>query len=136
MNAMPYVMLSNMHYESRKWDDVVKIRRLVKSKGITKEPGCSWIEMNCRVHTFISEDRGHPREAEIYSKIDEIVRRTKEVGYVPDMNFLLHDMDREGKEVGLAYHSEKLVVALGLLASQTGALIGMFKNEFVEIVLL
>ncbi|KAG4925476.1 hypothetical protein JHK87_051016 [Glycine soja] len=79
---------------SRKWDDAEKIGKLVKSKGITKEPGCSWIEMNCRVHTFISEDRGHPREAEIYSKIDEIVRRTKEVGYVPDMNFLLHDMDR------------------------------------------
>ena len=50
--------------------------------------------MNGIVHTFIYEDRGHPREAEIYSKIDEIVRRTKEVGYVPDMNFLLHDMDR------------------------------------------
>ena len=133
---MPYVMLSNMHYESRKWDDVVKIRRLVKSKGITKEPGCSWIEMNYRVHTFISEDRGHPREAEICSKIDEIVRRTKEVGYVPDMNFLLHDMDTEGKEVGLAYHSKKSDVALGLLASQTGAPIRMLKNEFVEIVLL
>ena len=88
------------------------------------------------MHTLISEDRGHPREAEIYSKIDEIVRRTKEVGYVPDMNFLLHDMDREGKEVGLAYHSEKLVVALGSLASQIGAPIQMFKNEFVEIVLL
>ncbi|KAL5166911.1 Pentatricopeptide repeat-containing protein [Glycine soja] len=132
MNAMPYVMLSNKHSEARKWDDAAKIRRLVKSKVITKGPGCSWIEMNCRVRTFISEDRGHPREAEIYSKIDEIVRRTKEVGYVPDMNFFLHDMDREGKEVGLAYHSEKL----GLLASQTSAPIRMFKNEFVEIVLL
>ena len=85
---------TKLQLEARKWDDAEKIGKLVKSKGITKEPGCSWIEMNCRVHTFISEDRGHPREAEIYSKIDEIVRRTKEVGYVPDMNFLLHDMDR------------------------------------------
>ena len=66
------------------------------------------------MHTLISEDRGHPREAEIYSKIDEIIRRIKEVGY----------------------HSEKLVVALGSLASQIGAPIQMFKNEFVEIVLL
>ena len=100
----------------------------MKSKGITKGPGCSWIEMNCRVRTFISEDRGHPREAEIYSKIDEIIRRIKEVGYVPDMNFSLHDMDRDGKEAGLAYHSEKLAVAFGLLASPPGAPIRIFKN--------
>ena len=42
----------------------------------------------------------------------------------------------EGKGVGLAYHSEKLAVALGLLASQTSAPIRVFKNVFVEIVLL
>ncbi|KHN24280.1 hypothetical protein glysoja_047438 [Glycine soja] len=41
-----------------------------------------------------------------------------------------------GKGVGLAYHSEKLAVALGLLASQTSAPIRVFKNVFVEIVLL
>ncbi|KAK7394850.1 hypothetical protein VNO78_15391 [Psophocarpus tetragonolobus] len=128
MNAMPYVMLSNMYSAARKWDDAAKIRRLMKSKGIIKEPGCSWIEMNNRVHSFISEDRGHPREAEIYSKIDEIIRRIKEVGYVPDMSFSLHDMDSERKEVGLAYHSEKLAVAFGLLASTPGAPIRIFKN--------
>ncbi|KAK7340183.1 hypothetical protein VNO77_20879 [Canavalia gladiata] len=128
MNAMPYVMLSNMYSAARKWDNAAKIRRLMKSKGIIKEPGCSWIEINSRVHTFISEDRGHPREAEIYSKIDEIIIRIKESGYVPDMNFSLHDMDREGKEVGLAYHSEKLAVAFGLLASPPGAPIRIFKN--------
>ncbi|CAJ1816174.1 unnamed protein product [Sphenostylis stenocarpa] len=128
MNAMPYVMLSNMYSAARKWDDAAKIRRLMKSKGIVKEPGCSWIEMNSRVHTFISEDRGHPREAEIYSKIDEIIIRIKEAGYVPDMNFSLHDMDREGMEVSLAYHSEKLAVAFGLLASPPGAPIRIYKN--------
>jgi len=128
MNAMPYVMLSNMYSAARKWDDAAKIRRLMKSKGIVKETGCSWIEMNSIVHIFSSEDRGHPREAEIYSKIDEIIIRIKEAGYVPDMNFSLHDMDREGMEVGLAYHSEKLAVAFGLLASPPGAPIRIFKN--------
>ena len=44
------------------------------------------------------------------------------------MNFSLHDMDREGKEAGLAYHSEKLAVAFGLLASPPGAPIRIFKN--------
>ncbi|KAK7256695.1 hypothetical protein RIF29_30152 [Crotalaria pallida] len=128
MNAMPYVMLSNIYSAAGKWDAAAKIRKLMKSKGITKEPGCSWIEINSRVHTFISEDRGHPMAADIYSKIDEIIIRIKEAGYVPDMNFSLHDMDREGKEVGLAYHSEKLAVAFGLLASPQSAPIRIFKN--------
>ncbi|XP_057435538.1 pentatricopeptide repeat-containing protein At2g03880, mitochondrial [Lotus japonicus] len=128
MNAMPYVMLSNMYSAAHQWDDAAKIRQLMKSKGIVKEPGCSWIEMNSRVHTFISEDRGHPREVEIYAKIDEIMIRIKEAGYVPDMGFSLHDLDREGKEAGLAYHSEKLAVAFGLLASPPGAPIRIFKN--------
>jgi hypothetical protein len=127
-NAMPYVLLSNMYSAAHKWDDSAKIRKLMKSKGIVKEPGCSWIEINSRVHTFISDDRGHPMEAKIYSKIDEIIVRIKEAGYVPDMNFSLHDMDKEGKEVGLAYHSEKLAVAFGLLAAPPSAPIRIFKN--------
>lgn len=127
-NAMPYVMLSNMYSASHKWNDVAKIRKLMKSKGIVKEPGCSWLEINSRVHTFISDDRGHPREAEIYTKIDEIILRIKEAGYVPDTSFSLQDMDKEGKEAGLAYHSEKLAVAFGLLAAPPSAPIRIFKN--------
>lgn len=128
MNGMPYVMLSNMYFAAGKWDAAAKIRKLMRSKGIIKEPGCSWIEINSRVHTFISEDREHPRAAEIYSKVDEVILRIKEAGYVPDMNFSLHDTGREEKEVGLAYHSEKLAVAFGLLASPQSAPIRIFKN--------
>ncbi|XP_015950647.1 pentatricopeptide repeat-containing protein At2g03880, mitochondrial [Arachis duranensis] len=127
-NAMPYVMLSNMYSAAHKWDEVAKVRKLMKSKGIVKEPGCSWIEINGTVHTFISEDRGHPRVAEIYSKLDGVITRIKEAGYVPDMTFSLHDMDREGKEASLAYHSEKLAVAFGILASSPGVPIRIFKN--------
>ncbi|GAV85582.1 PPR domain-containing protein/PPR_2 domain-containing protein/PPR_3 domain-containing protein/DYW_deaminase domain-containing protein [Cephalotus follicularis] len=128
MNAVPYVMLSNMYSTAGKWEDAARIRRLMKSKGITKEPGCSWIEVGSRVHTFISEDRGHPRTGEIYAKIDEIMLLIKEEGYEPDMNFALHDMDEEAKQLGLAYHSEKLCIAFGLLTVPSGAPIRIFKN--------
>ncbi|KAF8380303.1 hypothetical protein HHK36_027785 [Tetracentron sinense] len=127
-NAMPYVLLSNIYSAAGRWEDAAKIRRLMKAKGVSKEPGCSWIEMNSRVHTFMVEDRGHPRMAEIYAKVDEVMILIKEAGYVPDMNFALHDMDEEGKELGLAYHSEKLAVAFGLLSVSPGAPIRIFKN--------
>ncbi|XP_004308698.1 PREDICTED: pentatricopeptide repeat-containing protein At2g27610-like [Fragaria vesca subsp. vesca] len=127
-NAVPYVQLSNMYSAAGRWEDAARIRRLMKSKGILKEPGCSWIEMNGQVHTFMSEDRGHSWTTEVYFKIDEIMMFIKEAGYVPDMNFALHDMDKEGKELGLAYHSEKLAVAFGLLTTSPGAPIRIFKN--------
>ncbi|KAL6125788.1 hypothetical protein ACLB2K_073842 [Fragaria x ananassa] len=127
-NAVPYVQLSNMYSTAGRWEDAARIRRLMKSKGILKEPGCSWIEMNGQVHTFMSEDRSHSWTTEVYFKIDEIMMFVKEVGYVPDMNFALHDMDKEGKELGLAYHSEKLAVAFGLLTTSPGAPIRIFKN--------
>ncbi|OMP00513.1 hypothetical protein COLO4_12610 [Corchorus olitorius] len=127
-NAVPYIMLSNMYSASGKWEEAARIRRMMKSKGVNKEPGCSWIEVNSIVHSFVSEDRGHERTAEIYSKVDEMTLSIKEAGYVPDTSFALHNLDEKGKELGLAYHSEKLAVAFGLLTVPPGAPIRVFKN--------
>ena len=127
-NAVPYIILSNMYSAVGKWEKAARIRRMMKSKGISKEPGCSWVEINSRVHSFMSEDRGHPRTAEIYSKIDEIMLLIKEAGFVSDISFALHNTDEEWKELGLAYHSEKLAIAFGLLTVPPGAPIRIFKN--------
>ncbi|KAL9674000.1 hypothetical protein QQ045_030264 [Rhodiola kirilowii] len=127
-NAAPYVMLSNIYSASGMWDKAATVRRSMKSKGVAKEPGCSWFEINGKVHRFVSEDRSHIRMAEIYIKIDEMVTLIKDAGYVHDNKSVLHDTDEEGKELGLAYHSEKLAVAFALLVVPQGAPIRIFKN--------
>ncbi|KAK2983971.1 hypothetical protein RJ640_027296 [Escallonia rubra] len=127
-DAIPYIMLSNIYSAACKWEDAARIRRLMKSRGVCKEPGRSWIEMNSKVHTFMSEDRSHSSTDEIYSKIDEVIIVIKEAGYVPDMNFALHDINEEAKELGLIYHSEKLAVAFGLLFVPQGVPIRIYKN--------
>ncbi|XP_026401316.1 putative pentatricopeptide repeat-containing protein At5g52630 [Papaver somniferum] len=127
-NAVAYVQLANMYSASGRWVDAGRIRSLMKSRGVKKEPGCSWMEVNGRVHVFMIEDRNHPRKADIYLKLEEMMILIKEAGYVPDMNFALHDMDEDGKELGLSYHSEKLAVAFGLLSIPPGAPIRIYKN--------
>ncbi|GMH00538.1 hypothetical protein Nepgr_002377 [Nepenthes gracilis] len=127
-NAVPYMLLANIYSAAGRWEEAASVRRLMKLKGINKEPGCSWMEMNGRVHAFTSEDRSHPMMAQIYSKVDEIIILIKKVGYVPDKNFALHDTDDERKELSVAYHSEKLAVAFGLLISSPGVDIRIFKN--------
>ncbi|KFK43364.1 hypothetical protein AALP_AA1G116400 [Arabis alpina] len=127
-NAVPYVLLSNMYSAAGRQEEAENARRLMKSRNISKEPGCSWVEGKGKVHSFMSEDRRHPRMVEIYSKVDEMMVVIKEAGYLPDMSFALQDLDKEGKELGLAYHSEKLAVAFGLLAIPSGAPIRIIKN--------
>ncbi|KAL0379573.1 UNVERIFIED_CONTAM: Pentatricopeptide repeat-containing protein [Sesamum angustifolium] len=127
-DSVPYVILSNIYSATGKWEEAASVRRLMKSRGVSKEPGRSWIEMNGKVHTFTSEDRSHPDTEEIYFKVDEMITLIKAAGYVPDMNFALHDVSEEAKVHGLAYHSEKLAVAFGLLHLPVGAPIRIYKN--------
>lgn len=127
-DAAPYVMLSNIYSSAGKWEDAARVRRLMKYKGVYKEPGRSWIKHKSKMYTFMSEDRSHPMTNEIYSKVDEVMIKIKEDGYVPDMSFALHDINEEGKELGLAYHGEKLAVAFGLIFLPEGAPIRIFKN--------
>ncbi|KAI5660108.1 hypothetical protein M9H77_28901 [Catharanthus roseus] len=127
-DAVPYIILSNIYSSAGKWEEAAAVRKLMRSRSVIKEPGYSWLEMNGKVHKFLSEDRSHPKAKEIYHKIDDVIKLIKEAGYVPDMNFALHDINEEGKELGLAYHSEKLAVAFGLLYLPQGAPIRIYKN--------
>eukprot|EP01018_Ginkgo_biloba_P015859 Gb_38232 [translate_table: standard] len=123
-----YVLLSNMYAAYGRWDDVANVRKMMKNKGVKKEPGCSWIEVKNRVHTFIIGDRLHPRSEEIYATLATLTMQMKEAGYVPDTNFVLHDVQEEQKEHSLCYHSEKLAVSFGLISTPLGTPIRIVKN--------
>lgn len=43
--AGAYVVLSNIYAAAGRWDDASKVRKVMKERGINKEPGCSWIEV-------------------------------------------------------------------------------------------
>lgn len=126
--AGPYILLSNIYASVGRWDEVTKVRNQMKYKGVKKEPGCSWVELGNKVHTFLSEDRSHPQTEEIYALIEELAGKMKAAGYVPDMNFALHDVEEENKEESLLYHSEKLAVAFSLLKAPARAVIRVYKN--------
>ncbi|KAH9291934.1 hypothetical protein KI387_042880, partial [Taxus chinensis] len=44
--ATPYVLLSNIYAAAGRRDGVDKVRKMMKDRGVTKEPGCSWIEVH------------------------------------------------------------------------------------------
>jgi hypothetical protein len=66
---------------------------------VKKEPGCSWIQTRKRVHTFVAGDRSHPLVGRIYPMLEKLQLQMEAAGYVPDMRFALHAMEKETKEL-------------------------------------
>ncbi|KAL4194992.1 hypothetical protein AMTRI_Chr05g71220 [Amborella trichopoda] len=77
-----HVLLSNLYADFGKFDDIARIRGTLKEKGARKNPGCSWIEVNNKVHVFLAGDRSHPQHEEIYATLDNLTRKLKEAGCV------------------------------------------------------
>jgi len=127
-DAPAYVLLSNIYAAAGRWDCLANVRKKMKDKGVKKEPGVSWIEVKGRVHNFTARDRRHPQIRVIYEKLEELTKLMKEAGYVPDTNFVLHDVEEEQKEQFLSYHSEKLAIAFGLISIPEKMPIRIIKN--------
>eukprot|EP01018_Ginkgo_biloba_P018788 Gb_22440 [translate_table: standard] len=127
-NSGCYVLLSNIYSAAGRWDAVAKLRRTMKDIGLKKTPGCSLIEVDNRVHTFLVGDRSHPQSEKIYSMLESLTGQMKEVGYVPNTNFVLHDVEEEVKEHLVSSHSEKLAIAFGLINTSDGTPIRITKN--------
>jgi pentatricopeptide repeat protein len=127
-NPAHYVLLSNIYAAAGKWDDVQNVRRLMKERKVERMPGCSWIEVNNQVYAFCVADRSHPQTPEIYAELDILFGQIKEAGYVPNINFVLHDVEEEQKEQFVGHHREKLAIAFGLLNTSPGIPIRIVKN--------
>ncbi|XP_057841894.1 pentatricopeptide repeat-containing protein At1g11290, chloroplastic isoform X2 [Cryptomeria japonica] len=123
-----YILLSNIYAGVGRWDDVAKLRSVMKDIGLKKDPGCSWIEAGNRVHAFHTGDKSHPQFELINATLEDLTGKMMKEGYVPNTNFVLHDLEEEEKESILCRHSEKLAIAFGLINTPPGTVIRVTKN--------
>eukprot|EP01018_Ginkgo_biloba_P009797 Gb_07754 [translate_table: standard] len=56
-NSAHYVLLSNIYAAAGRWDDKEKVRKMMEDRTVKKPPGCSLIEVNNEVHTFLVAHR-------------------------------------------------------------------------------
>ncbi|GLT81440.1 hypothetical protein SLA2020_528270 [Shorea laevis] len=123
-----YVLLSNTYASAGRWNDVARVRKLMRDQGVKKEPGCSWVEVESKVHVFLVDDTRHPEALAVYKYLDELGLAMRNLGYTPNTKFVLHDMESDQKEYALSTHSEKLAVAYALMKLPPGAMVRVFKN--------
>ncbi|XP_010276946.1 PREDICTED: pentatricopeptide repeat-containing protein At3g49170, chloroplastic [Nelumbo nucifera] len=123
-----YILLSNLYASKGEWDNVAEIRKSMRKRKMIKEAGCSWIEIENKVHKFHVGDTSHPQSREIFEELDRLACKIKDMGYIPDIDLVLHDVEEEQKEQYLFQHSEKIAVAYGLISTSKSRPIRIFKN--------
>ncbi|KAL0377941.1 UNVERIFIED_CONTAM: Pentatricopeptide repeat-containing protein [Sesamum radiatum] len=130
-NAAPYVTLAHIYARANRWEEVARIKRYMRDKGVNRRPGCSWIEVDKRIHVFVAEDKLHPMIEKIYEFWEEMSKKIKLAGYVPDVRWVSVRDDglrEDEKEKIVRHHSEKLAVAFGLLSTKLNVPLLVMKN--------
>ncbi|KAL4293188.1 hypothetical protein HN873_062728 [Arachis hypogaea] len=127
-NSGAYSALANMLSACGRWKDAAMIRKSMKDRAIKKEQGISWVQIQNKVHIFGVEDGLHPQRDAIYRMISKIWMEIKKMGFIPDTDSVLHDLDQEVKEQILRHHSEKLAIAFALLNTPGYATLRIMKN--------
>ncbi|OAY84954.1 Pentatricopeptide repeat-containing protein, chloroplastic [Ananas comosus] len=115
-----YVLLSNIYANAGRWVDVANVREQMNDRTLKKIPGWTVIEINNKNYKFKVGDKTHPQSKEIYEMLKTLREKLELAGYLPDTNFVLHDVDEELKAEFLYSHSEKLAIAFGLIATTEG----------------
>ncbi|KAI5669963.1 hypothetical protein M9H77_19816 [Catharanthus roseus] len=123
-----YSALANVYSACGRWKEAAVIRKSMKDKQVKKEQGLSWIQIKDQVHVFGVEDGVHPQREAIYQLMEKIWKEIKKMGFIPDTESVLHDLDNEVKEQILRNHSEKLAIAFGLINTQENTTLRIMKN--------
>ncbi|KAL9680446.1 hypothetical protein QQ045_018325 [Rhodiola kirilowii] len=81
-NPSPYVLLANIHAKAGNWDEVNSVRKEMNEQGVMKLPGCSWIALGQKTHTFVAGDKSHPSAYEMSATLKDLVASMKDYGSV------------------------------------------------------
>lgn len=82
-NSGNYIISSKIYANLNMWDDSARMRALMRQNGVTKTPGCSWIEIEKHLHEFRAGDGLRLGSIDIYDIIDFLHEELKREGYVP-----------------------------------------------------
>ncbi|XP_050230828.1 pentatricopeptide repeat-containing protein At3g22150, chloroplastic [Mercurialis annua] len=73
-----HVLLSNMYAEDANWENVNKLRKEMREKGMQKQVGSSWLYIGGRAVRFVSNDNDHPQCDEIYTLLERLTMEIKD----------------------------------------------------------
>lgn len=123
-----FILLSNVFAGVSMWENVAKVRKLMAVMDVKKEPGYSHVHLGKESEVFYAGETCHPMKNEMLVLLKDLDEEMRKRGYVPDISFVLRDLEKQEKENQLFWHSERLAVAYGLLKGVPGSVIRVVKN--------
>ena len=127
-NSGRYALLSNIYAKAGRWDEVTRVRKLMKERGVKTIPGSSMMDLGGAVHEFNMGEGSHPQKKEIYVMLEKVMEKLRMEGYSPNTSLVSFDIEEEEKETALKQHSEKIALAFGLLHTEPGTTLRIAKN--------
>ncbi|KAI5660542.1 hypothetical protein M9H77_29335 [Catharanthus roseus] len=126
-----YILLCNFYSDSGKWDEIARLRRIMREKGLTVDPGCSWVEVKGKVHAFLTGDNFHPQIKEINAVLEGFYGKMKEAGVAEELKISPENESEMSKAEVFCGHSERLAIAFALINTAPGTPIWVTKNLYM-----
>ncbi|PIA58750.1 hypothetical protein AQUCO_00500593v1 [Aquilegia coerulea] len=126
--AGDYLLLSNIYAQAHMWENVAEMRKKIVDRGLNQTPGFCLVEVQQKVHKFVSQDKSHPQNDALYEMIYQMEWQLRFDGYSADTSQVLHNVDEEEKRQRLRGHSQKLAIAFALIHTHQGSTIRIVRN--------
>ena len=85
-NSGTYIISSKIYAQLNKLEDSAKMRVLMRQRGVSKTPGCSWIEFENQLHEFHAGDLLQGSSTEMCRVFRLLNEDLKKEGYVPNLS--------------------------------------------------
>lgn len=79
-----YALLSNIYATRNRWNDVKRVKSLMRERGVRKTPGCSSIEVEGKFHEFFAAGQSHFLSKDIYVTLSVLCMHLRWEGHVLD----------------------------------------------------
>lgn len=89
--AGTHITLANIYASKGRLSESANVRKIMKSKGVIKEPGWSWIKVKNLLSAFVAGDQSHPQGEDIYCMLDLLASRTEIA--IQEVGSLLNDVE-------------------------------------------
>ncbi|XP_077241041.1 pentatricopeptide repeat-containing protein At5g44230-like [Tasmannia lanceolata] len=88
-NSGNYILLSNIYADAKRWDDVAKVRAMIRESRVRKNRGSSWMELDFVVHEFVMGDMSHKDFNKIYAVLHLLFEDMNVSGDAIYSNFII-----------------------------------------------
>lgn len=86
-SPVPFISMANIYSSKGRWKERARTIKRMKEKGVAKEAGASWIEVEKKIHSFVVADRTHLQSEDVYGLLMMLF------GHMSDEDSVLASMD-------------------------------------------